>query len=102
MKIKYFGYMEGKGMGNLAWEGAFPMNGGKFPAAHPVGGGVHFKSGQYGNSEAMDAFRQRGYWASCFPEGDGITFKPVNGQTTEQAQQDVRECFGWDVKVMRP
>jgi hypothetical protein len=102
VKVKYYGYMGGVGMGNLIWPGKYPMKAGKFPKDHPVGGAWEPGSGQYGDSESMAAFRSRGYWASCFPEGDGITFKPLREQSTEIAQQDAAECFGWTLKVERP
>ena len=46
-----------------------------------------------GTSDELAQFRARGYWASCFPEGDGITWKPENGQSDEQCLRDIRECF---------
>lgn len=101
-------YRKGVGMGNVIWAdrdrgnayyrvSRFAMNGGKFPKDHPVGGG-NAGGSQMGQSDAMTAFRDRGYWASCFPEGDGITWEPKNGQTDEQCLTDIRECFGWDAK----
>lgn len=42
-------------------------------------------------------FRAHGYYASCFPEGDGIAFKPLNNQDIEQTIRDVEHCFGWTV-----
>ena len=60
-------------------------------------------SSQMGGSKKLTAFRQRGYWASCFPEGDGITLKwwedvPSDpDKTAEQVMHDIRECFGWNV-----
>ena len=84
----------------------FAMNGGKFPSDHPCAPfdkdrGIG--SSQFGSSAKLEAFRSRGYWASCFPEGDGITLKwwqdvenPTE-KTAEQVMQDIRECFGWEV-----
>lgn len=64
-------------------------------------------SSQFGNSATLRAFRGRGYWASCFPEGDGITLKwwqdvEPSEKTAEQVMQDIRECFGWEVVNGRP
>lgn len=95
-------------MGNIIWAdrdggsayyhvSKFAMNGGKFPPSHPVGGGFGSDS-QCGSSAGMQAFRDKGYWASCFPEGDGITWKPLNGQSDEQCLADIRASFGWDAK----
>ena len=44
----------------------------------------------------LGLFRSRGYWASCFPEGDGLTFRPERGQELAMMEQDVSECFGLD------
>lgn len=44
----------------------------------------------------MELFRSRGYLASRFPEGDGITFKPERGQELTVIEQDVSECFDLD------
>jgi hypothetical protein len=75
----------------------FAMRNGKFPPTHPVAPNSDGRDGsQMGDSAGLRAFRERGYWASCFPEGDGITWKPLNGQSDEQCLVDIRECFGWD------
>ena len=95
LTVRVFPFRKGRGMGNIIWPGSFPMYGGKFPKAHPVGGEYDYSSGQYGKSSGMDAFRERGYWASCFPEGDGITWEPKLGQSDEKCLADIRECFGW-------
>lgn len=100
--------------GNIMWAGKFPMKGGEFPANHPVQDprpsvGASFRvrenSGPWENvpgempvSESpIGKFRAAGYWASCFPEGDGITYKALNGQSDEQQRKDVEECFGWTI-----
>jgi hypothetical protein len=54
-----------------------------------------------GRSEQMQAFRSRGYWASCFPEGDGITVQCKNGQDAATVAADIEAAFGWRVKVRR-
>ena len=93
-------------MGNIQWaEGPFPMRHGKFPRDHPCAPGANppswplvYANNQLGHSQGIEAFRARGYWASCFPEGDGITWQPTQGQTDAQCLQDIRECFGWDAR----
>jgi len=46
----------------------------------------------------IDAFRDKGYWASCFPEGDGITFYSLDGpKDDEQVVKDIEGCFGFTV-----
>ena len=110
LKFKVYPFRKNLGMGNIIWAernlgssyyrvSQYAMRGGKFPATHPVGGG-HCPSdaSQCGESEAITKFRERGYWASCFPEGDGITWEPKRDQSDEQCLADIRECFGWDAQ----
>ena len=103
MKVKVYPYRERVGMGNIIWDGKYPMRAGKFPSNHPVGGGsMDFGASQDGSENSIDNFRKRGYWASCFPEGDGITWKPKNNQTDEQCLKDIQECFGWEIELSGP
>lgn len=106
MKVTISPYRKGLHYGNIVWAerdkgssyypvSRFAMRGGKFPPNHPVGGGS-VGDGQNGEGENIKAFRARGYWASCFPEGDGITYQPLNGQSDEQCMKDARECFDWE------
>ena len=102
--VEYFGFVEGVGMGNLMWPGDFKMRAGRFPAKHPCGGqreGERMRM-QLGGSDALDAFRALGYYASCFPEGDGLAFKPPPEKTTAQIVADIESCFGWSVELVRP
>lgn len=110
LKVKVYPFRKGLGMGNIIWAernlgsayyrvSQYAMRGGKFPPTHPVGGGhCPTDASQCGESGAMTKFRERGYWASCFPEGDGITWEPKRGQSDEQCIADIRECFGWDAQ----
>lgn len=82
----------------------FGMKNGKFPATHPCApfDGDEPGGAQMGGSKQLTAFRQRGYWASCFPEGDGITFQwwdvsEPSDKTMTQVVRDIEECFGWKV-----
>jgi hypothetical protein len=84
----------------------YSMQAGKFPQNHPCApfdDPAPENSMQMGGSKKLNAFRARGYWASCFPEGDGITLywwdKPeeFGAKTEAQVKQDIRECFGWEV-----
>lgn len=81
----------------------FAMKDGKFPPNHPCApfDDTSNDGSQLGGSKRLNAFRARGYWASCFPEGDGITLKwwddvpnPTE-KTAEQVMRDITECFGW-------
>lgn len=96
LKVKVFPFREKVCMGNIIWADKYPMRGGKFPSGHPICGSVGKDFSQYGDGQNIVAFRGRGYWASCFPEGDGITWKPERGQSDEQCMVDIRESFGWD------
>ncbi len=101
---------------NIMFPDKWPMRGGKFPAQHPchidskpmVMGKVtrHHKAGtkediageQPESTTNIGRFRERGYWASCFPEGDGITFEALNGQTVETINRDIADCFGFEIE----
>ena len=106
LKVKVFPFREGVGMGNIMWGTKHPMNAGRFPSSHPAAPGWKNSDhvigpdgkpsySQYGRSLALDAFRALGYWASCFPEGDGITWKPERDQDDERCLTDIIETFGW-------
>ena len=106
--VKVFPYREKLGMGNIIWAqrdkgseyyrvSKYAMRGGKFPPDHPVGGGAAGNA-QFGNGANIMAFRALGYWASCFPEGDGITWRPLTGQSDEQSMDDIRSAFNWDAQ----
>lgn len=63
--------------GNLRWPGALPPSAvTDLPAA-------------------LMAIRTRGYWASAFPEGDGITFRREDGGAydSDAARADFSACF---------
>lgn len=77
----------GKQSSNILWKERFPMRAGSFPPAHPC----------IANETGFAHFKARGYWASAFPEGDGITLDPQRGQNRDEVIRDIRECFGWDV-----
>lgn len=87
----------------------YVMRDGNFPSDHPCApfDQVSPPSSQCGSSKALDAFRSRGYWASCFPEGDGITLKwwsdvsEPSEKTAEEVMRDIEECFGWEVVIER-
>lgn len=103
--VKYFHEIPGIGFGNIIWSGKFPMRSGKFPSDHPAspaGGLNDAPDFQCGATGQMPAFRERGYWASCFPEGDGITMKVLRGQDAAQVAKDITAVFGWTVDVERP
>jgi len=74
----------------------YAMRGGKFPPFHPVSPNSNGSNerAEMGASDPLKALRERGYWASCFPEGDGITMECQNGQTAEQAFRDIQETLG--------
>ena len=92
MKVRYI-HETTRTTGNILWpfDGPYPMRGGVFPANHPA----HRSHGT--DHAPLETFRARGYWASCFPEGDGITMKCERGQNENDVVRDIRECFGWEV-----
>lgn len=94
LAVGFYPYRRGIASGNLKWAGKWPMKRGYFPKGHPAAGnGSSDDAMQHGTSPELLAFRARGYWASCFPEGDGITWQPLNGQDDDQALADVRACW---------
>lgn len=99
-RVKYVHENPGVHTGNILWDTAYEMRSGKFPPNHPCCPGDSGMNGecQFGQGPAIEAFRARGYWASCFPEGDGITMTVKNGQSPDQVVRDIEECFGWKVK----
>ncbi len=103
MRVRYVHERPGLCTGNILWIGQWPMRRGKFPTDHPVGG-ADGPDCQFGTGKPIEDFRDRGYWASCFPEGDGITMRCEREQTPDQVRQDIAECFGWEVtsRVMVP
>lgn len=103
MNVDYFHEIPGQGYGNIMWGTRFGMKNGRFPADHPAAPRAEFSfrnDGQIGDGK-MQEFRDLGYWASCFPEGDGITMKVMNGQSPEQVAADINKVFGWTVKIKR-
>lgn len=74
---------------------------GIFPPDHPAcpnGEARSNERAECGDSPQLRAFRALGYWASCFPEGDGITMQVERGQDAKQVMADIAEVFGWKVK----
>lgn len=114
LSVKYFHEIPGVGTGNIIWAerdrgspyyrvSKFGMNAGRFPKDHPCaqGDGRSNARSECGDSESLRNFRALGYWASCFPEGDGITMRCERGQNTAAVVRDIQECFGWRVDVKR-
>lgn len=46
-------------------------------------------------THSLIELRSLGYWASAFPEGDGVTFAPQRGQAFEQVLVDFSRSFPW-------
>jgi hypothetical protein len=63
------------------------MKQGQFPSDHPC----------IVNADGFKMFQSRGYWASPFPEGDGITIDLKSGQDRERVIRDIQECLGWEI-----
>jgi hypothetical protein len=105
LKARVYPYRENVGMGNIVWAernlgsayyrvSRYAMRAGRFPSDHPVAPGAANSNDRAEMGKGpIEAFRARGYWASCFPEGDGITWKPERGQDAAQCLADIRECF---------
>lgn len=109
--VDYFHERPGICTGNIIWaernQGSayyrtskFAMRAGKFPPDHPCAPGPAKSNdrAEFGDSESLRKFRSKGYWASCFPEGDGITMRCENGQSADVVVADIKECFGFNVR----
>lgn len=48
-------------------------------------------------SLSLDDVRKLGYWASAFPEGNGIVFSPPSAisKSNQDMLDDFRKCFNW-------
>lgn len=106
MKIKVRLYAPiPNGKGNIYWRGNHGMRAGEWPRSHPCFGNpkltVATHNEQPASQDPLGRFRARGYFASCFPEGDGICFDAPAGKTTPDIVNDIHECFGWSVEVKR-
>lgn len=100
--VRYIHGSKGQWSGNILWRvRPRPARNGWFPSDHPaapmskVFGNVG--GNQCGCSEALTKFRSLGYWASCFPEGDGITLDALHDQSKQQVISDIEDVFGWKV-----
>jgi len=120
MKVTYVHGKPGIHTGNILWKGRFPMRYGKFPSEHPcfgmeypsmcigrqrvalekMSGGSDGSLIPKGSLDALGKFRALGYEASCFPEGDGITMLHPEGKSEQEAIEDIKTCFGWDVETL--
>ena len=102
IRVEYFHEIPGVAQANVMWHGRWPMRNGQFPSRHPVGGtSVSDGSMQLGTSNGIAKFRAKGYWASCFPEGDGMIVEVPPERDADAVADDIRECFGWQVKIKR-
>jgi|GEM_PF-1808920 len=46
--------------------------------------------------ESINQLREMGYWASAFPEGDGVTFTDnTKKKLNDELVSDVQSCFEW-------
>lgn len=90
-------YRPGEGtISNIIFSGTWPIYRGQFQKGHPCRGEkrAYIRDDEYPKSRTnIGKFRSRGYWASCFPEGDGITFIPLKDQSQEQVLLDIATCF---------
>jgi hypothetical protein len=73
-----------------------------FVEPHPCAGNpkptVFNREQQPETDDPLGKFRARGYLASCFPEGDGMSFDPPPGRTEDEVERDLVECFGFEIR----
>lgn len=99
MKIKLLVGRKGVCYWNILWDGRFRLNSPDHPCYLSKSKTVFKFDGEPPIDDSpLSQFRERGYWASCFPEGDGISFAPNDESVTrEQVAKDIKECFGFEV-----
>jgi hypothetical protein len=101
MKVEYRRYQPGVAYGNILFKGtAWPMRGwNKFPKDHPFYDNIEPTT--FGHpldgTDRLAKFRQAGYYASCFPEGDGISFQPLGNQTEEKIREDITNILQLEI-----
>jgi len=104
MKVEYVVGRKPFSRHNIIWAEKHSMNGGKFPKSHPCADNkvplTFEQNPTQGGSDGLSRFRDLGYCASCFPEGDGVAFDPPDGKTPAQVAADIAKCFGWDVEIV--
>lgn len=90
MEVDYYHQKENF-YGNIMWDKTL----GASESTHPV---ASFVSND--GSNPLDKFRSLGYYASCFPEGDGMAVKDESEEKTPgMVADDIIACFGWDVCI---
>lgn len=103
LQVDYYG-RSSAGYGNIIWSPAHKMRGGVLPKSHPCAGNprptVFSRDEQPKSADPLGKLRAKGYLASCFPEGDGISFDPPAGRAHEEILADFRECWpDWKIEV---
>lgn len=49
----------------------------------------------------LEKFRALGYYASCYPEGDGIAISDNTGtKTADNVSSEISKIFGWEVEIV--
>jgi hypothetical protein len=85
LMVDYY-HQYGDNSGNIIW----PIELGLEDATHPV------RSVKFDKEIPIEKFRALGYFASCFPEGDGITLTDESRlKSPQKVMNDIEECFGW-------
>ncbi|RPA31947.1 hypothetical protein [Shewanella frigidimarina] len=57
-----------------------------------------FESKEHEITSSLKRIRNKGYWASAFPEGDGVAFSLEDESSYKDSDEifsDFRECFDW-------
>ena len=77
-----------------------------YPPHHEYTGNLLWSASDVIGREAeigvsINQLRELGYWASAFPEGDGVTFTEDTGKKrNDELALDIRTCFDWlDISV---
>lgn len=90
MQVTYY-HQKKNVYGNIMWSKDIGIKN----TTHPVIS-IQIKS----NIDPLEKFRSLGYYASCFPEGDGIAIRDESERKTAgMVADDIISCFGWDVCI---
>lgn len=106
IRVQYTHWKKNCYYSNIIWEKKYPMRGGKFPKTHPCYNNgeldmtVFSQPKNNTGNDGLSKLRKLGYWASCFPEGDGITLQPPDNKTPEDVKKDIETCWpDWKVSI---
>lgn len=90
LNVKYF-HQKPNFYGNVMWDKEL----GQSDKTHPV-----TSVETTGNLSPLEKIRSLGYYASCFPEGDGMAINDESGKKSAgEVASDLKKCFNWEIEI---